>query len=128
MRDLPKETQDKFKAIWHDKSLNDAAKDAALTKLAESVLTSAQLTEFNAHKARIAEWKKELDARIAKLSPNAKKAADEMHALWTNDQLDWDDKVEKIDEIKSKLSDSERKELEALRPAHHKGKDEPESS
>uniref|UniRef100_A0A914XFU1 SXP/RAL-2 family protein Ani s 5-like cation-binding domain-containing protein n=1 Tax=Plectus sambesii TaxID=2011161 RepID=A0A914XFU1_9BILA len=125
MRDLPQETKDKFKAIWRDHSLKGEAKDAALTKLAQSTLTPQQLTEFKEDMAKMAEWRKEMEAKLAKLSPNARKAADEIHAVWENEDLDWKEKKEKMEAIKAGLTDAEKAELKTLhggRRGHHGGR------
>jgi len=116
MHGLPKETQDKFKAIWHDNSLKGDAKSAALTKLAQSVLKPEQMTQFKEHMTKMTEWRAKMDAKLAKLSPNARKAADAMHALWQNDDLSWTQKETQQDAIKAGLSAAEKAELEAL---HH---------
>jgi len=114
MRDLPQETQNKFTAIFHDHSLKGEAKTAALTKLANSALNPQQLAEFNKHMSRMAEFHKVMEERLAKLSPNARKAADAIHAVWENDDLVFADKKAKMDQIKAGLTEAEKAELRSL--------------
>lgn len=131
MRSLPQETKDKFTAIFRDHSLKPEDKDAALTKLAESVLTPEQLTQFKEHMEKMAEFHKKMQEKLAKLSPNARKAADAMHAVWRNEDLTWDEKRAKMDEIKAGLTDAEKAELKSLHSGwgrHHGGHGKDKSS
>uniref|UniRef100_A0A914XHL5 Uncharacterized protein n=1 Tax=Plectus sambesii TaxID=2011161 RepID=A0A914XHL5_9BILA len=117
-------TKDKFKAIFRDHSLKGDAKDAALLKLATSVLTPEKLAEFKTHqvefKKKREQWKADYDAKYAKLSPNAKKAADEIKGLWEKDGMDRAAKKAKKEEILKSLTEAERKEVQDLFP--HRGK------
>ena len=105
LRKAPKDIQEKFIAIWKDKSISFEDKPQKAYELAQKVLTGDLLAEFNKMHEKMTAFRKEREAKIAKLSPEAKTAFDKLEAL----------KKQKF-EIWSDLSESVRDELLEVGP------------
>uniref|UniRef100_A0A914V8F8 Uncharacterized protein n=1 Tax=Plectus sambesii TaxID=2011161 RepID=A0A914V8F8_9BILA len=129
--DLDETVKQKFRDIMFDHSLSRDEKKLQLDQLAQSALTPTQLTEFKQLEAqreeRMKERREEMDKKIAALSPNVRKAAEQIRALWQNGTArggpgSWRSRLAEVDAIKAKLSDTEKKELDGLWPARQQWK------
>uniref|UniRef100_A0A914UTJ5 SXP/RAL-2 family protein Ani s 5-like cation-binding domain-containing protein n=1 Tax=Plectus sambesii TaxID=2011161 RepID=A0A914UTJ5_9BILA len=121
-KELNETVVQQFVEIWRDDDLSRDEKKAQINELAESVLTPEQLAEFQRNQAereqRWQERKTEKERKMAALSPNARAAAERIHAVWHDETLSgrdgWKLKKQKVAEIKAELSESEKEEIESL--------------
>ncbi|CAI4226458.1 unnamed protein product [Auanema sp. JU1783] len=113
LRKASKDIQEQFRTVFKDRSIKFEDKPSKLKELAEKILTGDLLEEFNKFHQKMEEDRANYNAKVEKLSKEAREAYD---------------KIEKLDqekrEIYSSVSEDARSELFELhreRYGHHFG-------
>jgi len=81
LKNATEETREQFRKMWHNRTLRGDAKKAAIQALAARTLNPVQMREFEKWSKEQDKKHKEFEAKMEKLSPEARTAFDKLESL-----------------------------------------------